>query len=290
MKVLVLGYGSMGRRHARHARELGHDVAVYDPEVRQDEFAQFVSMAEAGLWHAEAAVVASPARTHVSAAWPFICDIPVLIEKPLAPARSAWREGRYHSCAAVGYNLRFNAGVKALHEALRRFGPVTTAALRVRCDKSSWPGAGYEDMLLEASHELDLATFLLGHADVIGAGCLGPDVWSVLLRHRTGVLTSVVMDGTYDGYDRGAEIWGPRGSLSLRLHGAPVEWRWEVCCRGNEGWSGTCSPEQTYRAELEAFLHGPTGPLCTLGEGLAVLDLCDAARRRAGLVSAGLIG
>ena len=92
MKVLILGLGSIGRRHARCFRSLGvRAVAGVDPDPeRRAQFSQeleaqaFATDAEGLGWNPDLAVVASPNVFHIPQAL-FMAQAgkPLLIEKPL---------------------------------------------------------------------------------------------------------------------------------------------------------------------------------------------------------------
>lgn len=111
MKVLILGYGSMGRRHAANALTLGCDVAIYDPardaeqvvrellrytthnadQMRQQQIAAFAREDVAWAWGPDAVVIATPAATHSELCWRAIkLGLPIMVEKPLALSGEDW--------------------------------------------------------------------------------------------------------------------------------------------------------------------------------------------------------
>ena len=93
MKILVVGCGSIGRRHARNARALGAEVVLCDvSEERMREFGEeiaasgyFVDYEEAAKHSgADAAIVATPSNLHIDPARALLSSgIHVLMEKPL---------------------------------------------------------------------------------------------------------------------------------------------------------------------------------------------------------------
>jgi predicted dehydrogenase len=93
MKVLIVGCGSIGRRHARNAAALGAEVALCDlsmermcelgGEIGASEFYLDIEKA-ASTSGAAAAVVATPSSLHVELALTLMkAGIHVLMEKPL---------------------------------------------------------------------------------------------------------------------------------------------------------------------------------------------------------------
>ena len=279
-----MGYGSMGKRHAENARALGHDVRIYDPFLVEGCGTEAEAIDAASP---DAVVIASPARHHIRQA-KLVAGrgIPVLVEKPLGTDRellAAYALPCGEPLVAVGYNLRLHEGVRVLRELLPRLGRLSSALVQLRCDMSSWPGGAYEDMLLEGSHEIDLALHLVGSATVAGAIGAGR-AWTVLLHHVDGAASAIQLDGAACGtYLRRASVFGDAGMLTWAW-GGPPSWGWTVSGRVSGdvvSESGAMTPDATYAAELSDFLAGG-GWCCTLAEGLAVLEVCARARQLAG--------
>ena len=123
MKILIVGCGSIGRRHARNARTLGADVVLCDVnELRMKEFGEsigasgyFTDFKEAAQFSgATAAVVATPSNIHVAPACALLSGgIHVLMEKPLctsvaevADVRSAVKDSDLVFMMAHTYRFR----------------------------------------------------------------------------------------------------------------------------------------------------------------------------------------
>lgn len=94
MRFLVLGCGSIGRRHIGNLLSLGvTEVAAYDidPERRQEVEARFHITAFPGLeeawsWHPQAVVVATPTSLHLSQAMEAaLRGSHLFVEKPPVP-------------------------------------------------------------------------------------------------------------------------------------------------------------------------------------------------------------
>lgn len=280
MNLSIYGYGSMGKRHSQNAVAAGCRVAVSDPAL-----GLFIPT----HWTPDAAVIAAPAAMHVSLIRELRC--PLLVEKPLALSKKHFDLLLRSSLPTlhVAYNLRFHTGIQTLRKRLAVTGPITSATFRIHCDKAGWPGSAYGDMLIEGSHEIDLALYLFGPAACVGATGSG-DAWTVLLEHHTGVMSTVILDGTHRGYRRRIEIYGPNCNLI---------WDWNTtewtlvgtgCAEGrpwDDGDASVCTPDDTYRAEMSEFLTTMASPphrnatLCSLNEALSVLEICDAARAMA---------
>jgi predicted dehydrogenase len=191
-RFLVVGLGSIGRRHLANLRRLRPDSRIaalrrsvdgtpLPPECE----AQFSSLDDARSFRPDAVILAGPAPTHVPLARTFVeLGAPVLIEKPLshdleglADLMAAARQGG--TPVMVGYNLRFDPSLQAVRAALLA-GEVGAPRL-VRAEVGqylpSWrPGADYRTTvsaqsalgggaLLELSHEIDYVYWMLGLPD-----------------------------------------------------------------------------------------------------------------------------
>ncbi len=286
MKVLVLGYGSAGRRHVEHLKALKQTVGVYDPKqapLADPDVRCFAHEDMAWLWEPDAVVIATPAETHARLVFGAVavkaCQR-VFVEKPLY---LDCLEVPVFACPLpevfqVGYQLRCHAGARALKLAVEegRVGRVWCGRFYTGSHLDTWSGSGYADALLECSHELDAARWLFGDAEVVGAVQHG-DTWEVALRHACGICSTVHMSTAERQYRREWEVVGldgvvrwdsPEGHVTL-ARGGTLETIW----RGGPVVENIAA----YRAQLAAFVAGTTSP-CTLGDGLAVLRLCDRAR------------
>lgn len=98
MKILIIGCGSIGRRHAHNARLLGLEVVLCDvDEARMIEFGEqigasgyFTNYEEAALYSGcNAGVVATPSNLHIGPARALLSSgLHVLMEKPLCVSLS----------------------------------------------------------------------------------------------------------------------------------------------------------------------------------------------------------
>ena len=86
MKLLIIGCGSIGSRHARNARSLGYEVVLVDPDPTRGQYLTYEEALQKEP--VDAAVVASPSNLHIAAAEYLVeRSVPILMEKPLATSR-----------------------------------------------------------------------------------------------------------------------------------------------------------------------------------------------------------
>jgi predicted dehydrogenase/RimJ/RimL family protein N-acetyltransferase len=310
LRVSVLGQGSIGRRHAALALELGHEVSVYDPDpsVPSPPGAERAASSAECLERAEAAIVASPSSEHVADARAAIeRGLPVLVEKPLAldwprVAELDWLARERGAMLSVAMNLREHPGVRALRELLGEGAVGRVLRASVWC--GSWlPGwragsdyrASYSahselggGVLLDvAVHELDYLLWLLGPARSVSALARRvseleidvEDVASIALELDSEAIAEVRVDYLDRSYTRGCRIVGAEGTL---------EWSWEQQRLSYYDAAGKCSRREvpsdvapTYRAQLERFLQAvredAPAPIPAV-EAQRVLAAIDAAR------------
>lgn len=298
MRVAVLGQGSIGTRHAGLLRELGCDVVTYDPVAPGTAAGE----AEA-LEGADAAIVASPTSEHArQAALAIDAGVPVLVEKPLAldaatAADLAARAETHGVPLGIAMNLRFHPGVRAVREALPSAGRPLRAAAWCGSYLPGWrPGTDYREsysaqralgggVLLDAVHEIDYLTWLLGPATSVSAllpkvSDLELDVEDVALLQlelASGAVATITLDYVDRSYHRGCRIVGRDGTVAW-------EWGTEQVRTTDGVVEAPADAAPTYRAELEHFLvavRDGTPPSTMPAEAVHTLAIVDAARRSA---------
>lgn len=255
MKVLVVGCGSIGRRHAGNAARLA-EVAVHDssPEAARDCAAAsgaraFARLEEALAWGPSAVVVATPHRSHLAVARQAIAaGAHVLIEKPLSDTLNGVAEfldgtdasGRR---AYVVCNMRFHPGPAALKRNIGVVGKPLFArahvgnylpAMRPDRDYRTLYAARRAEgggVVLDAIHEIDTLTWLLGEVESVccQAARLGgleidvEDYALLALAHRGGARSSAALDYLRRRKSRGCEIVGADGVLVWSSEGKDPE-------------------------------------------------------------------
>jgi predicted dehydrogenase len=195
-RLLVVGFGSIGRRHARLARQLlpHAEITVLRHRACADLAGTGVdrcvtTLGEAMAHRPQAAVIASPASRHLEAALPLArAGVHLLVEKPIATEDGKVGEliatARTHRVALMtGYNLRFLPSLQRFRELIqaRSTGTVFSVHAEVGQYLPSWrPGSDYREsvsaraelgggVLLELSHEIDYLRWLFGEVDWVCA-------------------------------------------------------------------------------------------------------------------------
>ncbi len=256
MKILILGLGSIGRRHARCFRAAGADAILgFDPSA--DRRARFESETGGQTFETEdaayaegpdMAVVCSPNVFHADQAIRAMTHrCAVMVEKPLASdladadmmARAVIKRGAW---LHMGSNWKFHAAFSAMKSWLDsgRIGRVTGASVIAGGWLPDWhPYEDYRRMYAARAdqaggavldtHELDLLTWLLGPASLTGhvahSGALEietEDVAACALRFESGALGVLLTDYIQRIPRRRYHISGDGGTIEWDLQDGAV--------------------------------------------------------------------
>lgn len=212
MRALVVGLGSIGRRHAEVLKELNLEVATYS-QFHEPGITNFKSIEEAVTnWLPEYIVISNPTYLHertLELLGELNFTSRVLIEKPLAVSPQSLREARtIFSRIGVGFNLRFSETIQHLKELLKTRN-VLAVEFYYGNLLTNWRNSNYSSYSLEKdkgggvlrdfSHELDLSFFLFGESrlEFVAGGKIGnvtkdsDDFWRIHLKSKIGFDISI---------------------------------------------------------------------------------------------------
>lgn len=302
-RFLIVGLGSIGRRHLRNLLDLrpGCRVAVLRSGLSGCAASPVdVAVIECRSWEEaldfapQAAIVAGPATTHLASTRRLIeAGIPVLIEKPLAEGLSGVGELldlTESVCvpAAVGYNLRLRPSLLQVRALIAEnaIGPITAVRAEVGQYLPDWrPGARYQDgvsarralgggPLLELSHEFDYLYWMFGLPETVTArggrySSLEIDVEDVVevTLEFTGqhrMLANVHLDFLQRAPDRRCRFIGAEGTLIWDAVADTID----IFRAGTGQWERITFPpaerDSTYLDQLQRFLAAAEGAMSTL--------------------------
>jgi predicted dehydrogenase len=317
-KALVVGSGSIARRHLSNLRRLLPDADVACVSASGRLLAdgetvatrQLQSMASAVAWAPDFAVVASPAPLHLDHACQLLdAGVPVLIEKPLSDSLDRVRGvapmlTRHRDRIEVAYNLRFLTSARRMKTLIDEACVGRILGLRIEVGQylPDWrPQADYRrqvsanrtlggGVLLELSHELDYLTWLFGRFEKVfciasNSGQLEIDVEdrADILLSRDGLTAQVHMDFLQRRASRRCKVIGSTGTLHWDLLAN------RISLYDPEGESVLFSDpavdrNEMYVEQLRGFIEvvaGRSAPRITLDDGLAVLNMVEAMRESA---------
>jgi predicted dehydrogenase len=250
MRALVVGLGSIGRRHARNWAALGLgplDVCrrVGSQQRQREplgvEAREFSDLDAALNEQPDVVLVTNPTSLHVETACQALrAGAHVFLEKPMGHALDGVAElldqaAQRKRQLMVGYNLRFHPGLQRVKELVARqaIGKVVSARAAVGEYLPDWhPWEDYRHgysarrdlgggAVLTFSHELDTVCWLLGApARVMGMAAHASsleidtdDVAELVLQFADGPLASVHVDFARRPPRRTLELVGENGVL-----------------------------------------------------------------------------
>ncbi len=293
MKVLVVGFG-FGARHVRLLEDLGCETAVVSR--RDIEHPRRYTTLKSALhaWQPGYVVVANETAAH-RAVLKELADGAytgrVLVEKPVFDAPQARFDTRF-SHAAVAYQFRCHPLVVDLARHLEG-----EKLIEARVHVGQWlpvwqPDRDYRQtsyaqkakgggVLRDISHELDLALHLFGSWQRLTAlgGHLSDleidteDSYALLMQTQRCPSVTVTLNYLDRPKRRAIVVNTQRATYSGDLFTGVLEKDGAVLARYDT------TPDALYTAQHQAMIAGDTQRLCSLAEGLAVLDVIAATER-----------
>lgn len=271
-RFLVVGLGSIGRRHAANLKTLRPHCEVaglhlsgrlHDAGSMPVVARHFTQWDDALAYAPSASVICIPAPFHLDASRRLLkARVPMLIEKPIADRLEGLASlidevQRNDLPAVVGYNLRFSPALRFARDAILRgeIGQVLAARAEVGQYLPDWrPQARYQDgvsaqrrlgggPLLELSHEFDYLQWLFGMPLEVTAVAARvstleidvPDVTDITLRYANpDRLISVHLDFLQRTPARRCRFVGAEGTLL---------------------WDGILDTVDVYRAATGEWIH-----------------------------------
>jgi glutamate-1-semialdehyde aminotransferase/spore coat polysaccharide biosynthesis protein SpsF (cytidylyltransferase family)/predicted dehydrogenase len=317
-KALILGCGSIGRRHAQNLAALGltrlgfcdtnaealehcrtqiGGATYRDYGAALKEFRpQLVLICTPPVYHVEQALTALKAQAHV------------FIEKPLSHESSGIQSliseaRRRDRIVQIGYNMRFHPGLQILKELVDsgKIGRVMWLNVEAGQYLPDWrPWQHYREsysarhelgggIILDGSHELDYICWLLGKPTEVMCraehlSSLDVDVedsaW-IYLTFPERRRAELHLDFVQRAYTRTCKIVGEAGTAFWDFNVQEVRW----FAADQPGWQSipfSFEPNDMYVEEMVHFLESlgsRTGPMIDLEQGRDVIRVVEAAKK-----------
>lgn len=272
MKFVIVGLGSIGKRHQKNLEVLGQQVV---PAHHQDNLKEIItSQKPDGL------LVCTPTSQHLLPAHTALTTgLPVFIEKPLSHSL----EGVYILTGKilVGYCLRFDQSLKQFKEKIDRLDKSTIKSVNIVA--KSWlpdwhPGSDYAQsysakkdlgggVLLDLSHEIDYALWFFGPVKKVVA--------KLKQSPELNIETEAIADLNLEF------LSGVKAEIHLSYASHKNERYCEVVTESETlRWDFQPNNEM-YLKEMEHFVkvcQGKEQPLVTVAEGRSVLEVIETAK------------
>jgi predicted dehydrogenase len=300
MKIVIIGCGSIGRRHARNLHEIGgHELLLVDsdPEraealVRELGGRSFRASEDAYAETPALAVICSPTSFHLEMAWEAIeSGCHVFVEKPLSDSMIGMRElidaaERRRRVLVIGYNFRFDRVVRQAREWVNegKAGRITSARFHFgsylpwrHADEDYRCGYGARrelggGVILDAVHEFDMAIWFFGMPDAVYAhgGKFSDlqidveDTAGIVMSYADKVV-SIHLDYVQRPAERRFEVIGTRGRVRADVFARTAEYfdgKRRVWRQADE--MGTL--DESYKSEIQRVID------CVEGRARAIVD------------------
>ncbi|RLD06319.1 MAG: hypothetical protein DRI56_08170 [Chloroflexota bacterium] len=319
MKFLIVGFGSIGRRHFRNLLSLGYEDIIFyrshKSSLECDELEGFpveTSLESALAHEPDAVVVSNPTALHLDVAIPAAkAGCHILLEKPISHNMNRVAElqeaaEKSGSRILMGFQYRFHPGLRRIKRWLAQEAIGRPLSARVHWGEylPNWhPWENYQEsfsaradlgggVLLTLSHPLDYLRWLLGEID---------SVWAYL-----GYNSDLELNGVEDTAEIGFRFTnGVTGSLHLNyVQRPPSHWLEIIGTEGTIRWNAETGVAKCYnieektweefplRANFErndlyisemkhfvAVVMGQFVPICSLEDGVAVQKIVQGAKQ-----------
>ena len=284
--ILVVGCGSIGKRHIRNLLELGAlNVQAVDPRMEKafrdkDECSHLVychhSLEEAFKYLSPiAALICTPTSQHFDDMLTcFMEGVPnVFVEKPVSDAIE-FEGKRIPAKTLVACNFRFTPGLRKVKELIDSGAIGKVLSVRAQFgqylpdqrENYQQSYAAHKSMgggvILDRIHEFDYLTWLLGPISDVKAfsGHLSnleidtEDVAEIICRFEGGAIGNIHLDYIRRDYTCNADFIGEKGEIKWDCYPGLNTVRYG----GDGGWEHLSFPtpiNDMYLAELEHFLR-----------------------------------
>jgi len=306
-KVLVCGYGSIGKRHIRTVQKLNPEAQIAilrsnpKPSPNQSSHLEFTDFESALSWHPDCTIVANPAPFHVEMALNSLRKlIPTFIEKPLGNGHETKDQMEEllnlekSVPVLVGYVLRHDSGVEIVQQWISQqcLGKLVeidfycgswlpdwrqSTDYRQSVSASRALGGG---VLRELSHEIDLAHYLLGNLRLLFARlkitgvlqCNVEDHATIVAETNDGACVSIRINFSTFPTNRRLTVRGDRGQIDLDL----VQKNIILHTRDiDKTVAYNSDGDVMFEAQMRHFFSccvQHSSPICTVRDGIQVLE------------------
>ena len=315
--ILIIGSGSVGKRHARNLAALGCRISCVDPRTeRRAELAAETPVvglhatAEAALRAGglDGVVVASPTAYHpANTVAALEAKLPVLLEKPVAKSAAEAKimlraEQTTGAPVLLGYTWRWWPPLKRLRELLdgNAVGKLRHVQFHMSAHLADWhPWEPYQEFfmasaaqgggaLLDESHWLDLMVWLFGRPQqLIGRvekisdlEIDADDNVDVLALFSNGLRVSLHLDLYGRPHEKFIRFVGEGGTLMWSADPNRLAIGRDSAQKWEEE-TFDCERNDMFVAVAREFLEviaGRAQPSCTLAQGVGVMELIEAIR------------
>lgn len=308
MKVLVVGCGSIGKRHLRNLQEIGVEKvgAVDTREDRREEVRELLGIGsiygtteDALADGYDAVVVGVPTAYHTAVARSAVrAGAHVLVEKPVSNREDGLVDllseaGERNLVFMVGYTYRFWPPLQAVKQLLDDGAIGRPYAAQITFseylpdwhpweDYRRWFMASKEQgggAILDESHTIDIARWLFGEIDSVMAvngkfshlEIDADDLATIIATFKSGLIGTIHMDIFGRQPRKDMAIIGERGNITWDFYANQVKLQ-DPTRKVEQSWSFSCERNDMFVSEVRHWLD------CVEGRATPPADGHDALR------------
>ena len=312
MKILIVGAGSIGRRHISNLNLLGYkNIDVVDPNEERLKYVAknfeinrtYKRLDDALDNFYNVAFILTPPSLHIPIAIELAKNgVHLFIEKPLSNSMKDIDKlsnliDKNRLTVMIGYNQRFNIGIKEIRKFLPKMGRIYYIRSEVGQYLPDWrPWQDYRDsytarkelgggILLDASHEIDYVLWLVSkkvkkvsgiYKKVSSLQIDVEDLAEVFIEFEDETIASIHMNMIERGYNRYVKIIGEKGNLKYNFKSKEFSYYNGDNRLMYKKIYENFDLNQTYIDEIKHFFEYiklRKKPLITLEDGKKVLDI-----------------
>lgn len=313
MKILLIGLGSIGKRHLNNILELGYtDISVVTRSgILPNEYKQLQVFEN--VHHAfentffDAAIICTPTALHLDALIPAIQKgvKNIYLEKPISHSLEKMNEvislaNSNNTRIIVGYDLHFDLGLQKVHDLIKNntVGKVLTVNAQVGQYLPDWrPHEDYSNgmsakketgggVMLDLIHEFDYLYWLIGKVNKLASfnnntqtlKIETEDVAEVLLQFENNVIGTIHLDYLQPELIRNCLFTCSSGTIFWDLVNCSVSWITVNKEKNFFSYKGF-ERNQRFLEIMKLFLeNGADVRLTSLQSGYESLKMVEAAK------------
>ncbi len=287
MKFVIVGLGSIGKRHNKNLLGLNHQTI---PCHRDDNLKDILDKNKP-----DGVLICNPTSLHLKTAMVVAqAGYPIFLEKPVSHnlkgiEKLIQKIRQQKLVVQVGYNLRFEPELMKIKSKLdkKAYGQVYSTRIVAGSYFPDWrPQIDYKQnygaridlgggVVLDLSHEIDYAYWLFGKAKKVSAMIKKAPklkieteaLAQINLEFETGVIGQIQVDYLSKQYRRSMEIMTEKETIN-----------WDYAKLKDKSWDS----EEMFINEIKHFIRaikGEVSPTPTTEEGKHVVEICEAAKK-----------
>lgn len=295
-KVLIIGTGSIGKRHYR----IFKDILSCDTFIKSSNLSRENELKKKGFKifkeniNYDVGIIATTSDKHLINVYQYfdLCKI-WLIEKPIISIYSfepnLFIDARIKEKVFVGYNKRFEKGIARLRNYIKN-KEILSAKFTCLSNLENWRNESVLDsisldrergggVLNELSHEIDLASFIIGSIEDIQGNVfqkkfkntMVEDSAALKIIHKTGIKSFVEISFASSFEERKIEIRTEREEISYDHLTGDISVILNDSLNYNLIENTKEERDKSFKRQAEALLYNNYNNLCTFQEGMDLI-------------------